>query len=110
MLWVFPYDIATAALVGMAVTDPLAGELRSRGTPDRTNVVVAFAAYFALCCAVLVLWDDRAAAVNLAISMFGAAAAVSSELIKTRYVDDDFLMLVIPALVMTLLGPGYFNL
>lgn len=110
VLWVFPYDIAAAALVGMAFADPLAGEMRSRGRSERSTVAASFVVYLALCSAVLVLWNDRSVALNLAIALFGAATAVSAELIKTRYVDDDFLMLVLPALVMTLLGPGYLNL
>lgn len=110
VLWVFPYDIAAAALVGMAVTDPLAGELRSRGRKERLTIPLSVAVYFALSAIVLVAWHDRSVAVNLMISLYGAVVAVASEMIKTRYVDDDFLMLVLPALVMTLLGPGHLML
>lgn len=104
VLWLCPHDIAAAALVGMALVDPLAGEMRAAGYRDRSAVSVSLAVYFVLCAAVLTLWDLRPDAHALLLSAVAAALGVASERVKVRHVDDDFLMLVVPAGAMTALA------
>lgn len=101
VLWLCPHDIASAALIGMAFVDPLAGELRRAGVHDRVTLVSTLLIYFGLCIAVLLVWDMRSALESLLLSVVAAFLAVASERIKTPYIDDDFLMSVVPAAAMT---------
>jgi hypothetical protein len=102
-LWIFPEEIATAVLIGMALVDPLLGELRRRGygslTAQGTSVVV----YFAICAISLFAWDVPALHVLL-LSVPGSVVAVASEWKKVPYIDDDFLMIVVPGALMSALS------
>lgn len=101
VLWLCPHDIASAALIGMALVDPLAGELRLAGVHERVTLASTLLVYFGLCIAVLLAWDMRSALESLLLSVVAAFLAVASERIKTPYIDDDFLMSVVPAAAMT---------
>jgi hypothetical protein len=85
----------------MALVDPLAGELRLAGVHDRVTLASTLLVYFGLCIAVLLAWDLRSAMESLLLSVIAAFLAISSERIKTPYIDDDFLMSVVPAAAMT---------
>ena len=101
VLWLIPQDIATASLVGMAFVDPLAGELRAKYGKNPWPVVVSIIAYLALALPIMALWGDHTAVQSAILSLIGAGIAVTSELLNTRYIDDDFTMLVFPALAMS---------
>ncbi len=101
VLWLSPHDIASAALVGMALVDPLAGELRFAGAHVRKRTAASLVAYFAICLGILLAWDVRPVIELLLLSSVATVLAVASEGVKTRYVDDDFLMSVVPAAAMS---------
>ncbi len=103
-LWLFPMEIATAALVGMALVDPLAGVLRGAGTRDPVTVSSSSIAYFAIALSALLVVGDLALPGCLAVALVGTVLAIPSEWFEVPYVDDDFLMLVIPAAGMTALS------
>jgi hypothetical protein len=104
VLWLCPHDIAAAALVAMALVDPLSGEMRLAGYRDRTTVPLSLIVYLCLSASVLVLWDMRSDYLSLLLAAVAAILGVASEMIKVRYVDDDFLMAVVPAGAMTALA------
>ncbi|OGS42756.1 MAG: hypothetical protein A3K76_06365 [Euryarchaeota archaeon RBG_13_57_23] len=101
LLWLFPEDIASGALVAMAVVDPLAGELRGSRVRDIVTVPVSLFAYFALFLVISVFVGGRELTVYIALAVVGSVVAIPSEWVEVRCVDDDFLMLVLPALAMT---------
>lgn len=101
VLWLCPHDIASAALIGMALVDPLAGELRILGVRDRLTITSTLLICFGLCIVSLLAWDLRPALQSLLLAVVAAPLAIASERIETRYIDDDFLMSVIPAAAMT---------
>ena len=103
-LWLFPQEIASAAIVGMALVDPLLGELRRSGAKDPTTVSVSALAYFAISFSVLFALGPFEAVECLALASIGALLAIPSEWFEVPFVDDDFLMPVIPALGMTALS------
>lgn len=103
-LWLFPMEIATAALVGMALVDPLAGVLREAGARDLVTVSSSSIAYFAIALAALLVVDALDLLGCLAVALVGTALAIPSEWFEVPCVDDDFLMLVIPAAGMTVLS------
>lgn len=102
-LWLFPQEIASVALVGMALVDPLAGEMRRSGGKDIRTVSVSLLAYFALALFVLVVVGPCELLGCAALAAVGAALAIPSEWFDVPHVDDDFTMLLVPALGMTAL-------
>ena len=103
-LWLFPHDIAAGTLIGMAFVDPLAGELRARRVDIPRELAASLITYFGICAAALALANDRVLPTILLLSVVGAVVAVASEHFKNKYLDDDFLMLVAPGIVMTALA------
>ena len=103
-LWFFREDVATAAIIGWALVDPLAGELRRRSRRLAVSVAVPVAVYLALAVPSLYLWGMLSVPSVALVSVAGAATAVFVERQKVRYIDDDFLMIVLPCLVMELLS------
>jgi hypothetical protein len=95
----FPFKLVAPVVFGMAWIDPLCGELRRRNSRFYPNLPRV--AYFVL---VLVIMS---ATVGFSIGILVAAAlaapvAVSVEKAKTRFLDDDFTMIVIPLIVIAI--------
>jgi hypothetical protein len=103
-LWLFPHDIATTVIVGMAFVDPLAGELRTHGVGKWRNIGASSIVYFAICSAILVLANDRSLLVLMLLASVGTVIAIGSEHFKSVHVDDDFLMVCAPGIAMTALA------
>ncbi len=93
----FPVELAAPAITGMAFTDPLIGELRRRKSPLYPLLPIAF--YFLLVLAIFIALMGWGWQVLIA-SIVGTFLAISVERIRTKYVDDDFLMMVVPLLGM----------
>jgi dolichol kinase len=104
VLWLFPHDIASAAIVGWALVDPLLGELRGRKMDLRLVVILSAATYFALACVMFLLWSERSFAALAALSFVGMVIAIPAEWVEVRFLDDDFLMSVLPAVAMLALS------
>ncbi len=103
-LWLFPEEIATAALVGMALVDPLAGTMRGSGIRDLTTISSSACAYLVIVLLALLLVGDYDLLACIGIALVGTVLAIPSEWFDVPYIDDDFLMLVIPAAGMTALS------
>lgn len=101
VLWLIPKDLATAALIGMAFVDPLAGELRSRYGEKPQMMGVSVLVYFMITFSALVLWGNHGVVGSGFIALVGAGVAIPAEAFKSKYIDDDFAMLVYPAIVMS---------
>lgn len=101
-LWLFREDIASAAIIGMALVDPLAGELRGRRPESSVSITVPIAAYIAISVVALHAYGLMSDQSVVLASIIGAAAAVGIERQKIRYLDDDFLMILLPCLLMSL--------
>lgn len=94
----FPLELAAPAVLGMALTDPLIGELRRRKSP--LYPLLPSVVYFVLVMTTFELlmgglWQVVAA------SAAGTVLAIGVERTRTKYVDDDFLMMVVPLLGMS---------
>jgi dolichol kinase len=101
-LWFFPQDIASVGLVGMALVDPLAGELRGRYKQQSLTIGIPVAVYFVLSSVVLLAYGFHSLPAVVIVSVIGATTAVVAERQKIPRIDDDFLMIVIPCLMMDL--------
>ncbi len=100
----FPMPVACAVVLGTALVDPLAGELRRApygpavefGAPVLAYAVLAF-----LGLAVLGHWPALPSAGLAAVA---AAIAVAVERPKVWWVDDDLVMTLVPALFLWTTG------
>ena len=99
-LWLFREDVATAAIIGWAFVDPLAGVLRRarRGSP--VTIAVPVMVYIVIAVVALYVCGLMSDLSVIIVSVIGATTAVAAEREKIRYVDDDFLMIVLPCLIM----------
>jgi dolichol kinase len=104
VLWLIPKDLATATLISMALTDPLAGELRRIYGKKPSVIAASFAVYFLLAFSVLATWADHGVTSCAVIALAGALVAIPSEAVKLPAVDDDFVMLAVPGVVMGVLA------
>ncbi len=101
-LWLFREDVATAAIIGWALVDPLAGELRRVRPRSTVPIIVPVAVYIMIAAPVLYMYGEMSLLSVVLVSVIGATTAVAVERQKIRYVDDDFLMIVLPCLIMEL--------
>lgn len=107
VLWCFPHDIASVAIVGMALIDPLMGELRPLRVQIPVKVGLALAAYAFIGLTIFGISGHWTFAQTAILSAMGAAVAIPSEWYKIAYVDDDFLMMTVPAIVMAWLSLAF---
>jgi dolichol kinase len=96
ILILFPIQVAAPAVFGMAWVDPLMGEMRARKLRfyPEAPIIVYFLVAFG---AITAFWG--LSYIGLVAAALGTPVAIWAELKKDWVVDDDFSMLVFPALV-----------
>jgi hypothetical protein len=87
----FPFELAAPVIIGMAIVDPVIGRLRRTGWYPWLPYLLHLAIMVSVL-GVLLPLDLRTVLAAAATS----ALALVAEGYKTRYVDDDFLMIVVP--------------
>jgi dolichol kinase len=100
----FPMAIAAAVVLGCALVDPLAGELRHTGRYRGLARLLPFATYAALAfvgLAVLGAWPVLA---SVGLALIAAAIGVAVEGPRFRWVDDDLAMTLGPAIALYVVG------
>ena len=102
-LWVMPWEVATPVLIGMGLVDPLAGELRRVKRTRWLQILPPLAVYASICMIALTTLTDAPISEMVIISSLGAVLAVAAERRRVPYVDDDFLMIIVPGIAMSLL-------
>lgn len=95
----FPPIFVICAVVGMGWTDPLIGELRRHW--KRAYPILPMTVYFLIIIGCLTLFSDIPLLVQLFLASLTTTVAILVEYPQFKYVDDDFLMLVIPLMVLT---------
>ena len=101
MILFFPVDYALPLLIGFGFVDPLCGILRKRSS--RTYPAAPLMIYFVIVWASLSFFYGMTTGV-LVTSVLVSISAITAESIKSRTVDDDFLMLFVPLMVLWLAG------
>jgi dolichol kinase len=103
----FPIQVAAPALFGMAWIDPLMGEMRARKMKFYPQLPII--AYFLIAFgAITVFWD--LSYIGLIAAALGTPVAIYMELKKDWVIDDDFSMIVFPALVYALVFLAFGSL
>ncbi len=93
---VFPEAIAVGVVLGVAIVDPLIGELRLRGARP-AYPYVPFAVYLALVFSSLLGVGNWRLTVALPAAFAAAVLAIAAERPRLRFLDDDLLMTLVPA-------------
>jgi hypothetical protein len=97
----FPVGHALPLLAGLGFVDPLCGVLRKNGSVSYPALPMAV--YFLIMAAFLSYLHGMTAGV-IVTSMLTSVSAIAAEGIKSRTVNDDFLMLFVPMTVLWLAG------
>ena len=96
----FEQRFAMITILGTTLVDPLIGEMRGKVRPP----FVLAAGFFAWLAVAIATITVAGLATPLALLPIGAAVAVAAERRKVPRVDDDFLMNVVPLVVLTALA------
>ena len=96
--------VAGAALLGTAVADPVAGELRRGGRSLGVEVLPPFGVYAGLAFVGLAGAGRWPLVPSVALATLAGAIAVAVERPKVAWFDDDLAMTLIPAVVLYALG------
>jgi len=93
----FPFEYALPILLGMGLIDPLNGELRR--AESKLYPLLPALIYLLIMVVPLTLFFGLSIKV-LSASVLTTVAAMGAESIRSNLVDDDFLMVVVPALTL----------
>jgi hypothetical protein len=96
----FPIEITLPVLLGMGWIDPLMGIMRARKSKYYPSVPIVL--YFILMVVPLAYFFGPTP-ITLIASMAATFLGIMSEVKKNWYIDDDFLMIVIPLLGLFLI-------
>ncbi len=93
LLLFFPQQISIPCIVSTSLADPLAGEMRKLGLVPASvsSMLLSFFIFFST-------WLSSPIALQIAV--LGALSTTASEFVKSRYIDDDLLMQIVPAILM----------
>jgi hypothetical protein len=104
VILVFPEPIAAAVILGTAIVDPFAGELRRRPAGLAWELAVPCLVYAGLAFVGLALIGRWPLLDSGALALLAAAIGVAVERPKVWWFDDDLAMTLIPAVALYLVG------
>ena len=93
----FPFGYAAPAFMGMGWVDPVIGDLRRKNSSLYPYVPLVL--YFLIAIISMSVIIGPSIEVMIA-SLLATPAAIWAERPKSKYVDDDFLMIVVPLIVI----------
>lgn len=98
LLFFFPQPIAIPCILCACFADPLMGELR-----QHTTQFLALLMGFLLCCFFFAItWSTEPPLILATITLLGATGALLGEVKKFRFIDDDMLIQLFPAILLVL--------
>lgn len=97
---VFPIPVGAAVVLGTALVDPMAGELRRAGASRKLTVGIPVGAYALLAFVGLAAIGGWPAGDAALLAVAAAPIAVAAEWPKYPWADDDLVMTIVPALFL----------
>ncbi|MBI5000931.1 MAG: hypothetical protein HZB92_05320 [Euryarchaeota archaeon] len=91
---IFPMHLVVPVIFGLGWTDPLIGVLRRR--KSKLYPALPVVVYFIICAMAFALMGAMGVLYLLLMPAIGALTAVAAESPRFGYVDDDFLMQIVP--------------
>jgi dolichol kinase len=95
----FPQQIALPCILCACLADPIMGEIRNNFGNKQGYIIGFFVCMFFF----LIAWYKADIWVLLLVSIIGAAGAVIGEMKKFWLIDDDFMIQILPAILLLLL-------
>ncbi|HWR27140.1 MAG TPA: dolichol kinase [Candidatus Thermoplasmatota archaeon] len=98
----FPQQIAIPCILCASFTDPVIGETRYHLGKKKAYIIGFIISLFFF----LITWFRADWRILILVSVIGAAGALAGEAKKLRYIDDDFMIQMLPALLLLLFWQG----
>ena len=99
LLLFFPQQIAVPCILCACIVDPIMGELRNIVGKKQVYIIG-----FLICMVLfLITWHKANIWIMFLVSIVGAAAAVLSEVNKLWWLDDDFTIQIVPAVLLLII-------
>ena len=95
----FPQQIAIPCILCASFTDPIIGETRYYLGKKKAYTIGFFVSLFYF----LITWYQAEWLVLILISVIGAIGALIGEAWKLRFIDDDFMIQMLPAIILWLI-------
>ena len=102
----FPQQIAIPCILCASFTDPIIGEARYYLGKKHAYIIGFIVSVFFF----MITWNQSAWWTLLLISLLGATGAVVGEAKKLRFIDDDFMIQFLPALLLLIVWQGLLQL
>lgn len=99
LLLFFPQQIAIPCILCACFSDPIIGELRNRFGKKNTYVLGFFVCMFFF----LVTWYKTEIWIAFSVSIIGGLGALLGEMKKFWFIDDDFMIQILPAILIFVL-------
>ena len=99
LFYTLPQQIAIPCILCACFADPFMGELRFR-YGKQGALIGGFGVCFLL---FIITWIQAEPWVILVVALLGALCAVAGETWKSRWIDDDFLIQILPAVAIAIL-------
>jgi len=108
LLLFFPQQIAIPCILCASIADPIMGEIRHRFGQKNVYLV----GFFLCMLFFFVTWYKAELWIALLVSVIGATGAVVGETKKIKWLDDDFMIQMVPAILLLIiwLFAGIFGL
>ncbi len=98
----FPQQIAIPCILCASFTDPIIGETRYHLGKKKAYLIGFIISLFFF----LITWFQADWWILILVSVIGATGALVGEAKKLRYIDDDFMIQMLPALLLLLFWQG----
>lgn len=98
LLW-FEMVYVVPVIIGMAFIDPLIGEIKRKN--ERLYPVLPFIIYGIIMFSCLLIISEIKIGLLILLTFVAAFFAILAEHWDIKYIDDDFLMIIIPLLALT---------
>jgi hypothetical protein len=106
LLFFFPQQIAIPCILCACFSDPILGEIRHQFTKK----TIYFIGLFLCMCFFLLTWYAAELWVLLFLVPIGGVAAVIGETVKFEYIDDDFMIQILPAIIIMIIWQGLLQI
>jgi len=103
LLVFFPQQIAIPCILCACFSDPIIGEIRHRYGKKEAYIIGFLICMFFF----LITWHTVDMSIMFFVSIFGASAAVIGEAKKFWLIDDDFMIQILPAVILLILWQGF---
>ena len=100
-LLLFKMEYVVPVVIGMAFTDPLIGEIKRRREKLYPVIPIIFYGTIVFLC--LFFLTEVTIILLILFTLMATLSAIFAEWWKIKYIDDDFLMIVIPLVVLSAL-------